>query len=78
MKKKLFMSNNISKNISNLSGIYIKTIIDHAKQYGTYVIETLWERVIQEIAEATGDLIHNKIANKITKSYELQQKIVQR
>ena len=41
MKKKLFMSNNISKNISNLSGIYIKTIIDHAKQQGTYVIETL-------------------------------------
>ena len=66
------MGKNISK---NLSGIYSTGMLamhqkrlDHVKQSATDVFKTASKRAIQEIAEATSDLIGNKIANKITKT----------
>ena len=41
--------------------------LDHTKQSATDALKTSSERVIQKTAEATGDLIYNKIANKITR-----------
>ena len=46
----------------------IKKLLDHAKQYSTDIFKTGSKNTIQKIAEATGDLIFNKIADKITKS----------
>ena len=58
----------IGKNISkNLSSKYSQKLLDHAKQSATDAFETTSKRVIQKEAEATGDLIGNKIANRITK-----------
>ena len=54
------------KNIS-LSGKYSQKVIDHVKQSATDVFKTALKKAIQKIAEATGDLIRNKINNKITK-----------
>ena len=39
----------------------------HAKQSATDAFKTASNRAIQKTAEATGDLIVNKIAGKITK-----------
>ena len=69
------MNKNIGKNISNrLSGKYgpgmlamRQKLLDHAKQSATDALKTSSKRVIQKTAEATGDLIGNKIANIITK-----------
>ena len=41
--------------------------MNHAKQSATDALKTTSKRAIQKIAEATGDLIGNKIADKITK-----------
>ena len=41
-------------------------LLDHAKLTATDVFETALKRTIQRLAEATGDLISNKLANKIT------------
>ena len=43
----------------------VRNFYDQAQQSTTDALETALK--IQEIAEATGDLIGNKIANKITK-----------
>ena len=66
---------NIGKNISkNLTGKYCQKLLDQAKQSATNVFKTASKRAIQETAEATGDLIRNKTAHKITKvSKDLQQ-----
>ena len=65
------MGKNINKNVS---GIYRTGMLamhhkrlDHVKQSATDAFKTASKRAIQEIAEATDDLIGNKIANKITK-----------
>ena len=60
-----FMSfaKNIGKNLSNK---YSQKIIDTTKKSATDAIKTASERTIQKTAEATGDLIVNKIADKIT------------
>ena len=64
------MVTNISKNISKtLSGKYSQKIFDHAKKSATDMLKTSSKRVIQETAEATGDLIGNKIADVVAKSY---------
>ena len=65
----LSFSKNVDKNIGkntskNLSGEKLQV---HAKQSATDVLETASERDIQKTAEETGDLIANKIANRITK-----------
>ena len=40
-------------------------LLDHAKQFAADAFKTASKRVIQKKAEETGDLIGNKIANKI-------------
>ena len=62
------MGKNIGKNISkNLSGKFSWKLLDHAKKYATDPLKTYSKRFIQKTAEATGDLICNKIANRVTK-----------
>ena len=50
----------------NLSDKYGQKLLDSAKKSATDVIKTASKRAIQKKAEATGDLIGNKIAHKIT------------
>ena len=58
---------NISKNVSKiLSGKYSQTLLDHAKKSATDILKFFSKRVIQKPAEATGDLVGNKIADRIT------------
>ena len=50
-----------------MSGKYSAKLLDNAKQSATDAFKTATKRVIQKTAEANGDLIGNKIANKFTK-----------
>ena len=50
-----------------MSGKYSQKLLDHAEKSATDALKTSSKRVIQKTAEATGDLISNKTANKITK-----------
>ena len=59
----LSFAKNIGKDLSNK---YSQKIIDTAKKSTTDAINTASKRAIQKTAEATGDLIGNKIADKIT------------
>ena len=45
---------------------YGKTIIDTTKKQGSEFAKTAGKRIVQKSAEATGDLIGIKIADKIT------------
>ena len=57
----------ITKNIcKSLSNKYGGKLLNNAKKSTTDAIKTASERAIQKVAEATGDLIGNKIADKIT------------
>ena len=68
------MGKNIDKNISkNLSGKYSQTLFDPAKQSAEMHL-----KVIQKIAEATGDLIGTKIADRIVKSQEVHLRMIQK
>ena len=59
---------NIGKSISeNLSGKYSQKRLDHAKRSATDALKTNLKWVIQNTEEATGDLIANRTANKMTK-----------
>ena len=63
---------NIGRNIGkitrkNLSSKHSKKLLDLAKQTATDAFRTASRRAIQRTAEATGDLICNKIADRITK-----------
>ena len=49
----------------NMSNKYGKNLVDTAKKSATDAIKTASKRAIQKTAEATGDLIDNKIADKI-------------
>ena len=51
---------------THLSSIYSQKLLDSAEKSTTDVIKTAWERAIQKAAKATGDLIVNKSADKIT------------
>ena len=62
------MSKNIVKYISNtLRGKYGQNLLHHAKLSATDEFKTDSKRAIQKTAEATGDLIGNKITNRIIK-----------
>ena len=50
----------------SMSNKYGKKLVDTAKKSATDAIKTASKRAIQETAEATGDLVGNKIADKIT------------
>ena len=45
---------------------YGKTLIDTATETGIDAAKIASKRVVQKVAEATGDLIGNEIADKIT------------
>ena len=47
--------------------------LDYTKKSATDALKTSAERVIQKTAEAIGDLIYNKIANKITRVSKASQ-----
>ena len=58
---------NIGENISkNLSSKWSQKILDYANQSATDALTISSKGVIQKAAEATGDLIGNKIADRIT------------
>ena len=62
------MGKNIGKSKSkNLSGKHSQKLLNHAKRSATESLKTTSKRVIQKLAEATGDLIGNKVADRITK-----------
>ena len=66
IKKKIW----ISKYLENILIISLHTSLqlrDHAKQSAINALKTSSKRVIQKAAEATRDLIGNKIANIVTK-----------
>ena len=50
----------------SMSYKYGKKILDVAKTCATNAIKTVSKRAIQETVEATGDLVGNRIADKIT------------
>ena len=50
----------------DLSNKYSQKIIDTAKKSATDAIKTASQRAIQKTAETSGDLVGNKIADKIT------------
>ena len=60
----LSFAKNMGKSLSNKYG---QKLLDNAKKSTTDVIKTASKRAIQKTAEATGDLIGNKIADKRTK-----------
>ena len=64
---------NMGKNLSNKYG---KKLLDSAKKSTTDAIKTASKRAIQKTAEATGDLIDNKIADKLTNHSENLHKVM--
>ena len=50
----------------NMSNRYSQKLLDSAKRSTTDAIKTASKREIQKTSEATGDLIGNKTADKIT------------
>ena len=59
----LSFAKNMGKSLSNKYG---QKLLDSAKKSTTDAIKTASKRAIQKTAEATGDLIGIKIADKIT------------
>ena len=59
----LSFTKNMSRNLSNKYG---QKLLDTTKTFATDAIKTASMRAIEKTAEATGDLIGNKIADKIT------------
>ena len=59
----LSFAKNTGKSLSNKYG---QKLLDSAKKSTADAIKTASKRAIQKTAEATGDLIDNKIADKIT------------
>ena len=59
----LSFAKNMGKSWSNKFG---QKLLDSTKKSTTDAIKTAWKTAIQKTAEATGDLIGNKTADKIT------------
>ena len=61
------MGKNIDTNITqNLSGKYSQKLLNYAKNSATNALKASSKKVIQETAEATGDLIcNNNLGQKI-------------
>ena len=60
------MGTHATKVAKNLSNKYSQKLFDSAKKSATDAIKTASKREIHKTEEATGDLIGNKIADKIT------------
>ena len=70
---------NISKSISeNVSKKFSQKRIDHAKHFTINAVKATSKRAIQKTAVATGDLIGNKTADKITQQFCESQKLHKR
>ena len=63
----LSFAKNMGKNLSHK---HDQKLLDRAKKSTADAIKTATKRAIQEKAEATGDLIGNKIAYKNNKCFE--------
>ena len=59
------MGKNISK---SLNSKYSQKLLDHAKQSATDAFKTSSKGAIQKAVEATGYLIENKIADRVSKT----------
>ena len=59
----LSFAKNMGKSLSNKYG---QKLLDSAKKSTTDAIKTASKRAIQKTAEATGDLVGNKIVDKIS------------
>ena len=62
-----------AKFAKNMSNKYSQKLVNTAKKSTTDAIKTASKRAIQKTAEATGDLIGNKIADKITSASKKSQ-----
>ena len=67
----LSFSKNVGKNLSNKYG---QKLFDNAKKFSTDALKTANKRAIGKTAIATGNLIGDKIADKITSISKNQQK----
>ena len=67
----LSFAKNMGKNLTNK---YFQKLLDSAKKSTTDAIKITSKRAIQKTAEATGDLIVNKIADKITSVWKKSTK----
>ena len=67
----LSFAKNLGKSLSNK---YSQELLDSAKKSTIDAIKTTSKRAIQKTAEATGDLIGNKIADKITSVWKKPSK----
>ena len=66
----------MGKNVGNKYG---QKLLDRAKKSTTDAVKTASKRAIQKTAKATGDLIGNKNADRITKVLKTsQKKIIQK
>ena len=67
----LAFAKNMGKNRKNISknsrSKYVQKLLHEAKQSAADAIKTLQKESFKKTVEATGDLIGNKIANRITK-----------
>ena len=62
-----------AKVAKNMSNKYSQKLVDTAKKSTTDAIKTTSKRAILKIAEATGDLVGKKIADKINSSSKKSQ-----
>ena len=67
----LSLTKNIGKNLSNKYG---QKLVDSPRKSTTDTLKTASKRAIQKTAKATGDLVGNKIADKISSISKNQQK----
>ena len=67
----LSFAKNIGKNISSK---YTQKLVGSTRKSATDAIKTASNRAIQKTAEATGDLIGNEIADKITNTSKTSPK----
>ena len=63
-----------AKVAKNMSNKYSQKLVDTAKKSATDTIKTASKREIQKTAETTGDLLGNKIADKITSASKKSRK----
>ena len=60
----------------HLSNKYSQKRLDSAKKFTTDAIKTASKRAIEKTAEATSDLIRNKIADKIKNIFKKSPKVL--
>ena len=62
-----------TKATKNLNNKYSQKVADSVKKSATDLLKIAGKRAIQKTAEATGDLVGNKVADKITSYSKKQQ-----